>query len=695
MKLKPKTFVKKHRVLLVIVATLALLVLLFFGFRLYQRHHTKPAEPLLTAHFGGNEEGMSETVLYHGSSAYKAFFPAYASLDAVTFSGDTVTGAVLIGGKEVSFGEPVDLTTTAEAALLLKTADGEEEFPLLIYQSENLATLSVRTKSGSTDWIHASKENQEDASAVCILADGTVDVSGEGTLKCHGNSTFAPEKKSYRLKFEKRTGLLGMDPAKKWILTSNVYDASKLRNRLNYFLAERLGLPFAVGTEFVDLYINGEYRGNYLICDSMNVAKNRIDIEKSGSFLIVADWREEKIDFVDDHGQPFNVDYPEEADEAVIEAIRAYLNEIEQEIVDLDEEDSLDALATKIDLDTFVTMYLVDALSNEVDTNVVSTYYYYNSADGLLHAGPAWDFDRSLGNQRNMDRDVRINDFFSGFPEQLWKNREFRELVKKKLLQNEGLYEEALTFFEEEKERIRASAELDDIRWGSEWELLLDFSDFDTNTDYVRWYFEKRYALIEDTILHPDDYCRVMIGSMRSGRILWMKRGETLTETLLSDLALLYECDGFTLENGMEVFDGLAVVGDLLLFPQKAVPVEETEKGDTSMKLLIFIILFMPGLLALYLSGNYVPRRRRDLVTIAVRYGCYSFLSLLFTYLVIFLIKGNVTIAWSTGLDGYDYPLSHTNVLVEIMILQLLGSALIGILARLKFLLFKRGDSVL
>lgn len=75
-----------------------------------------------------------------------------------------------------------------------------------------------------------------------------------------------------------------MDAAKKWIFISNAPDATLLRNALSRNLADHLGLAQSDEGVFVDLYLNGEYAGNYYVTEKVEVGKNRLpiaDLEKA------------------------------------------------------------------------------------------------------------------------------------------------------------------------------------------------------------------------------------------------------------------------------------------------------------------------------------------------------------------------------------------------------------------------------
>ena len=55
-------------------------------------------------------------------------------------------------------------------------------------------------------------------------------------------------------------------------------------------------------------------------------------------------------------------------------------------------------ISSMIDVDSFVKYYFVHEVAENYDFNRSSIFFYKNGAGDKLHAGPAWDFDLSLGN---------------------------------------------------------------------------------------------------------------------------------------------------------------------------------------------------------------------------------------------------------------------------------------------------------
>ncbi|MGM9712011.1 MAG: CotH kinase family protein [Prevotella sp.] len=97
-------------------------------------------------------------------------------------------------------------------------------------------------------------------------------------IRGRGNSTWGAQKKPWRIKFSKKQELLGSDyaKAKSWTLLANAFDKSLMRNALTWHLGKAVGLDFCPAYKFVDLYMNGTYKGVYQISDQVEVAEKRV-----------------------------------------------------------------------------------------------------------------------------------------------------------------------------------------------------------------------------------------------------------------------------------------------------------------------------------------------------------------------------------------------------------------------------------
>lgn len=101
--------------------------------------------------------------------------------------------------------------------------------------------------------------------------------SGNIKIKGRGNTSWAWPKKPYRIKLDKKTDLFGMGKNKNWVLLANYLDESLLRNTTAFRLSEELGLT-SMQSIPADVVFNGEYIGNYQLCEQIRIDKDRVDI---------------------------------------------------------------------------------------------------------------------------------------------------------------------------------------------------------------------------------------------------------------------------------------------------------------------------------------------------------------------------------------------------------------------------------
>ena len=93
------------------------------------------------------------------------------------------------------------------------------------------------------------------------------------SMKGRGNTTWDDfDKKPYNITFfktndyngdKKKVELIGGTKTKKWSILANAKDPTCLRNKIGYDIADALGI--GLPSESIDVWMNGEYQGNYLL----------------------------------------------------------------------------------------------------------------------------------------------------------------------------------------------------------------------------------------------------------------------------------------------------------------------------------------------------------------------------------------------------------------------------------------------
>lgn len=317
---------------------------------------------------------------------------------------------------EVSAGEMDKKTQTITGAfsksgdkLQLTESDGDVH-TVSVMQSD-LPSVQIYLNDTDLNTVHQDKDKKYAGNTIVVSGpDGTCDLMEENNVefKGRGNTTWTLyDKKGYQIKFSKETSVLGMEAAKKWVLLSNASDDSLMRSKLVYEMAENLDMPFVPDFEYVDLWINGEYRGNYMLGEKVNIGKSRLDLQYPGGTLFEHD---EAFYAEEDHWlystmlqRHFTVKEIVEEDEAIIQksmkdfetaldSFAAYLYSTPSRQI------TLETLETMIDVDSFAKYYLVNEYVMNQEAFATSFYWYKDGPKDVIHLGPIWDFDTCMGN---------------------------------------------------------------------------------------------------------------------------------------------------------------------------------------------------------------------------------------------------------------------------------------------------------
>ena len=392
----------------------------------------------------GKGDTLQRVGLWEYGTNVTFFLPAGFDTKRMTLICSSPVDTVTVDGKAYRSGERLKITNIS-AKHTLKY--GKTSYNLKFMQSANLPAMFLTTKSGTLTYLHENKHNKEkgtirlfDEAGALILNENLEHVKGRG------NSTFVQPKRPYQIKFAKRTSLFGMPKAKKWILLANHKDKSLIRNSVLFEAARALDEKYPNSDQYVDLYINHQYMGNYELCQKVEIDKNRINVRDlqeatealnelpldsykrfgsskpnksttkgfqiprnpkdiTGGYLIVLEkafhYPEDPNGFVTRRGICYIVKSPEYMSEKQAEYISSQIQRLENAVYSKDGRDPETGVHfTKLaDLDSMVREYLLEEVFKNYDVNRSSQYIVKpaDSEGGLLYFGPAWDFDLSMG----------------------------------------------------------------------------------------------------------------------------------------------------------------------------------------------------------------------------------------------------------------------------------------------------------
>ncbi len=266
--------------------------------------------------------------------------------------------------------------------------------------------MPIVTINTDTDSKIDSDEVYTDAKISVINDDGKYEMSDIATsVKLRGNSSMYSEKKSYKIKFGEKQNLLniGDGKGKTWCLISNCYDGSLLRNLTVYHFAEFLdGISYSPNCRSIELYINHEYQGVYLLCEDVNINKNRVAISEEPNEVENNGYLVEMSRYAEDN--KFDIDtatYEVKSDLSETQSIKNqqlnYISGCIEKAYNALKSGNEKELRKYIDLESLVDIYIGNEIVKNVDAGWDS-FYMYKDAGGKLCFGPMWDFDLAMGN---------------------------------------------------------------------------------------------------------------------------------------------------------------------------------------------------------------------------------------------------------------------------------------------------------
>ena len=257
------------------------------------------------------------------------------------------------------------------------------------------------------------------------FTDTNYEYDGYIGIEIRGNTAQMFPKKSYSLETRLSDGsnnnvsLLGFPAENDWVLHGPYSDKSLMRNALAYRIGYAMGNGWHPRNRFVEVEINGEYRGVYLFVEKIKIDKNRVDIatlkpedntgdELTGGYIISIDrdqegsWNSPFMGRTGSVDVPFSYIDPAYKDLTVQQRnyIREYITDFETALHGNNFKDPDLGYRAYIDVETFIDYFIITELSRDLDGYRVSVYFHKDkdSKGGKLNMTPFWDYNICFGN---------------------------------------------------------------------------------------------------------------------------------------------------------------------------------------------------------------------------------------------------------------------------------------------------------
>ncbi len=311
-------------------------------------------------------------------------------------------------------------------------------------------------------------------------------------MKVRGNSSGSYDKKQYLIKLLNEKGepekqdVFGMGKASEWILNISFVDKSLLRNYLAYTTAGEI-MPYTPDVQFCEVLWKDEngyrYEGVYLMMESIDVGKDRIDLPqyaKNSSVtpvLLRRDRYNENGLMLDNYATRqgltygyLDIEYPDKEiiSKKSIQNITDQIDCFEQALY-ADTWKEFIEYRNYIDMQSFVDYFILNEFFLNYDAGYNSTYVYMNYS-GKLTMGPVWDFDQAMDNDSTSCAKLQSTAFHSApWFDQILKDPVFTAAVVERFaeLRASILSDEAIeAFVEKTVAYLGPAIDRDWARWG-------------------------------------------------------------------------------------------------------------------------------------------------------------------------------------------------------------------------------------
>ena len=369
------------------------------------------------------------------------------------------------GGSTVSFSSklPVFLVRTAK------------DFPNVTYL-DNDGVAEMKAKRSVDVKILWNEEGGAVTNADVNNAD-MLHYDRKGRMNYRGSSSLRNDKKSYAFVTgdkncdpkklgevkTKKFGMFGEAAQKDWVLYASAPDNTYMRNVLSYHQYSQMTGLWGVKCRYVELYIDGSYKGIYVFMDKITQDEKRVNVNEDTGFIVKFD-KTDEVDSYDAYAganedykrntfltsntgrrhistydqyvdQAFEIEYPEREDiaefdddgnvvndapwEAKVAEVKGKFTAMENAILAND----YDKLATIIDYESWADWFIMNEFSRNADAYRISCVFTINSSGDKIVANPLWDYELGWGYQDTKTSGLMVEDnqyYNDDFPTPFW-----------------------------------------------------------------------------------------------------------------------------------------------------------------------------------------------------------------------------------------------------------------------------------
>ncbi|MCX7871708.1 MAG: CotH kinase family protein [Verrucomicrobiae bacterium] len=331
-----------------------------------------------------------------------------------------------------------------------------------------------------------------------------------GIVRVHGAVSSGYPKKSYRINLSNDVQLLDLKKNSQWVLNAAFIDRSLMRHKLSYDLFLKMGTKekprYAAASRFVEVYLNDEYQGVYLLMERIN--RKLLNLRKSDTNDFSLSCIYKAVDHAANFEQTgYNGYEQQEPDVEKMEYWKPLkdLNTFVATAKDNVFFNPTNGIESILDIENAIDFHLLVLLTSNSDG---ITKNYILARNGQKTAVQTekfffapWDYDGSFG--RNWDGSVYPHDVWlsNHLYERLNQNKEYRKRfatryneLRKTVFSEESLFQ----MIDENVKTLGDAVKRNKERWKNTDGYYPDKTTFEQDIHHIKQWLQKRLKWLDE-----------------------------------------------------------------------------------------------------------------------------------------------------------------------------------------------------
>ncbi len=343
----------------------------------------------------------------------------------------------------------------------------------------------------------------------CLInySDSEVTLELSAGIKCRGGISRKYFKHSFALELDKKYPLANLPKDDDWVLNANYIDKTFMRHKISYDIFREMNARnIASRSAFVNVSINGEYEGLYVLMEKIN--GKMVGLNKKDTLAMLFKdppvFYKDKLDtqFIQDSLNYYQQKFPKKrkSDKTY------YIEQFKDFMFNSDDQEFAKNISKWVDLDNVIDWHIILLFSNNGD-GIMKNFYLYKVNSRTPFRFAIWDYDHSYGrdgdNEMNMmERELACNRAI--LFERLMNIREIGYLHKLKNrwfeLRELGIisYENFDKHIKDNDKIIRKHIDKNFEKWSIDSEWYFDDNNYKQELDLMREFMKIRIPQLDE-----------------------------------------------------------------------------------------------------------------------------------------------------------------------------------------------------